>query len=130
MHDLGLLIGRLMLAPMFLTAGWSKLSAVNATASYFSSHGIPYPGAAVYLAILAEIGLPVLIILGLHTRLAAFALMVFTLAATYFGHPFWAQTGAAADANQLMALKNLAIAGGLLILSCTGAGRMALRPGS
>lgn len=130
MHDLGLLIGRLALTPMFLWGGWGKLNAIAGTTSYFTNLRIPMPGVAVYASILAEIGLPLLIILGLHTRLAAVGLLVFTLAATWFGHPFWTMEGAAAATNQILALKNLAIAGGLLILACAGGGRFALRPGT
>ena len=130
MHDLGLLIGRLALAPMFLMGGWSKLNAIAGTTTYFTNLRIPMPGAAVYASIAAEIGLPLLVILGLHTRLAALGLVAFTLAATWFGHPFWTMEGAAASLNQVLALKNLAVAGGLLILACTGGGRFALRPGT
>ncbi len=130
MHDLGLLIGRLALTPMFLWGGWSKLNAIAGTTTYFTNLRIPMPGVAVYVSILAEIALPLLIILGLHTRLAAVGLLLFTLGATWFGHPFWTMEGAAASLNQILALKNIAIAGALLILACVGGGRFALRPGT
>lgn len=130
MHDLGLLVGRLAFAPVFLWAGWGKLNAIAGTTAYFASLRIPMPGAAVYAAILAEIALPLLIALGLYTRRAALALLVFTLAATWFAHAFWTMEGAAMAANRGMALKNLAITGGLLVLACAGGGRFALRPGT
>lgn len=130
MHDFGLLVGRLIMAPLFLIAGWNKLTHIPRTAGHFAGLGIPYPDIATYLAIAVEIGLPVLIVLGLYTRSAAFGLFVFVLAATYFAHPFWAQDGAAAAASQGVALKNLALAGGLLVLSIMGGGRLAMRPGT
>ena len=56
----------------------------------------------------------------------AIALLLFTACTIIFAHPFWTMEGAARAANQVQALKNLAIMGGLLIFAAMGSGRYSI----
>lgn len=85
--------------------------------------GLPVPQAWAALAILFEIGAPLLILIGAGTRFAAVALLLFTFAATLLSHRYWAMAGAARQANEINFWKNIAIMGGLLFLHVSGAGR-------
>lgn len=127
--DAGLLLARVMLSALFLVSGYGKLMAVERTTGYFASLGLPWPGVMTWVAILAELGLPVLLLIGIRARWVALALCLFTLVTAATGHRFWG-FDAATQAPQYTAqltqfLKNLGIAGGFLLLSLVGPGRYA-----
>lgn len=110
------LAGRILLASIFLAAGIGKLGAGYAgTQAYMASQGVP--GALLPLVIALEIGGAALIIAGAWTRLAALALAGFTLAAAALFHANFAE-----PMQQILFLKNVAIAGGFLMLVAFGAG--------
>ena len=117
-----LLVGRILLALVFLMAGISKLKAVAGSAGYLAKLGFPMPEVMVWVAIAVEIGGAILLIVGWKTRYAAWLLALFTLVATFAAHRFW-EFDAAQQANQMNHfLKNLAIVGGLLIVAGVGPG--------
>ncbi|TDH64173.1 DoxX family protein [Dankookia rubra] len=128
--DAGLLLARVMLSALFLVSGYFKLVAVERTAGYFGSLGLPMPNVMVWVAILAELGLPVLLLLGIRARWVALALCLFTLVTAATGHRFWGFDSATQFpqyiANLTQFLKNLGIAGGFLLLGLVGPGRFAL----
>jgi putative oxidoreductase len=120
------LVGRLLLALLFLPAGFGKLTGFAGAAGYIASKGLPLPEVGAAIAIVAELGGSVALILGFGTRWAAAALSLFTLAATVFFHNFWAMPADQAYVNQLMFFKNIAVIGGLLVLMAHGAGAFSL----
>lgn len=116
------LVGRVLLAALFLIAGWGKLTNFAGTVSFVAAVGFPMPEVMTVLAIIFELGGAALLVLGLHARVAAWMLVVFTVIATAAYH------NAFVDATQqLMMLKNIAITGGLLYVAAHGAGRLSLR---
>ncbi|WP_028601601.1 DoxX family protein [Ottowia thiooxydans] len=121
------LIGRLLIAYLFIPAGWGKIGAGFAgTAGYIASKGLPLPEAGAALAIIVELGCGLMVLVGLKTRWAALALALFTLASAIFFHNFWAVPEAQQMVQKLMFNKNIAITGGLLILAAFGAGAFSL----
>ena len=126
-HPALLLVGRILLAAIFLVAGLRKLMAMAATVGYFTKLGLPVPEVLVYVAIIIEIGGALLLISGWKSRLAAWVLMIFVLIATFYAHRFWEISDAAQYGNQLNHfLKNLAIIGGLLFVAACGPGSMSV----
>ena len=117
-----LLLGRVLIAWLFIPAGIGKIVGFAGTAGYIASKGMPMPNVMVVLAILAELGCGLAILVGFQTRLASWGLAFFTVVAACLFHNYWAQSGAQVGVQQLMFTKNLAIAGGLLALSVAGAG--------
>jgi putative oxidoreductase len=114
------LIGRLLLAQIFVVAGASKLGAGYAgTQDYMTSAGIP--GILLPLVIILEFGGGLALIVGLFTRWAALALAIFSLLAAVFFH-----TNFADQMQSIMFMKNLAIAGGLLLLVRHGGGELSI----
>lgn len=120
------LIGRLLLALLFLPAGFGKLTGFAGTVGYIASVGLPLPQVGAVLAIAVEILGGIALIVGFQTRLASLALAVFTLVATYFFHAYWAAPAEQQFVQQLMFFKNIAVVGGLLTLAAWGAGRWSL----
>lgn len=117
------LIGRLLLAYVFIPAGISKLGGGFAgTVGYIASKGLPMPELLAMAAIAVEIGAGILLLIGFKTRWAALALALFTLGAALFFHNYWAVPAEQAMTQTLMFNKNLGIAGGLLALAAFGAG--------
>jgi putative oxidoreductase len=66
------------------------------------------------------------LIVGFQTRLVAFIMALFTIAAGVFFHNYWAMPAEQVYVNQIMFMKNLSIAGGLLMMSAFGAGALSL----
>ncbi|WP_313295962.1 DoxX family protein [Diaphorobacter sp.] len=121
-----LLLGRLLLAWLFVPAGFSKIAGFAGTAAYVASKGMPMPNVMVVLAILAEVGCGLAILVGFRTRWAAWGLALFSVVAAFIFHAYWTMQGADAAGQQIHFNKNLGIAGGLLALSVAGAGAFSL----
>ena len=120
------LIGRLLLAYLFIPAGIGKLTGFAGTVGYTTSKGLPMPEVAAGLAIVVELGVGLMLLVGFQTRWAALVLTLFTLAAGFFFHNYWALPADQAMVQQLMFNKNVAIAGGLLAFAAFGAGAFSL----
>ncbi|HET6565972.1 MAG TPA: DoxX family protein [Xanthomonadales bacterium] len=112
------LVGRVLIALIFVTAGWSKIGGFAATQGYMEAMGVP--GVLLPLVIITELGGGVLIMLGLFTRLSAFALAGFSIISGILFH------SGADQMQQILFMKNLAMAGGFLFLVANGAGRISL----
>ncbi|CAN7528282.1 DoxX family protein [Bosea sp. LjRoot237] len=113
--DAAKLVGRILLALMFVLGGWSKINGYAGTQAYMGSAGVP--GILLPLVIAVELIGGLMIVVGYKTRLAALALFAFTIAASVLFHLNWAQ-----PMQQLLFMKNLAVAGGFLMLFTAGAG--------
>lgn len=122
----GSLVARLAIAAIFVHGGWGKLGALDGTAAYIASHGLPAAQVGALLAALLELGGGLAIALGLGTRWAALALALFLVPVTGFFHNPIGLEAAAAQMQWIQVYKNLAIAGGLLALTAFGPGPLAL----
>ena len=113
------LLGRILIAVLFLISGLGKIGAYAGTQAYMGSMGVP--GVLLPLVILTEVGGAIAILLGWKTRWAAFALAGFCiLTATLFHSHF-------ADKGQMTSfMKDIALAGGFLVLFAHGAGAWSL----
>lgn len=100
-------------------SGLGKIGAYAGTQSYMEAAGVP--GALLPWVIALEVAGAVAVIVGWHTRYAALALAGFSLAEAVLFH------GRLGDPLQkILFLKNLAIAGGFLVLAVHGAGALSL----
>ena len=120
------LLGRILLAVLFVPAGIGKLTGFAGTVGYIGSVGLPLPQLGAALAIVVALGLGLALLAGFKTRFAAAVLALFTLAASFFFHNYWALPADKAMVQQLMFMKNVAITGGLLAFVAFGAGRLSL----
>ncbi len=125
-RDVILLLARILLMILFVLSGWSKLSGFEGTVGYMTSLGAPAPMLAAAVAVIMELLVGILLILGFYTRPLALLFALFVLGTALLGHPFWNMVEPERSANMTQFLKNLAIVGGLLLLALTGAGRFSL----
>lgn len=123
------LIGRILIAVMYIPAGFSKIGGFAGTAGYIGSQGLPLPEVGAALAIVVELVGGLALLVGFKTRWAALILAVFTLVATFIFHNFWAMPADQQMVQQLMFNKNIAIVGGLLLAYAFGPGRYSVDKG-
>lgn len=105
---------RALMAAIFIVAGAGKLSSIEATQRYMEAFDVP--SALLLPTIVFELGAGLLLLVGLGTRYVAFLLAMFTLVSGAIFHMSFAD-----QVQLIMFLKNLAIAGGLLLLTKHGA---------
>jgi len=114
------LVGRLLVASLFMLEGLSKIRGYDLAVAYMERFAVP--SALLPLAILLELGGALLLAIGWQARLAALALAIFSILAAVLFHANFS------DRNQVLHLeKDLAIAGGLLVLFAFGPGKYAIK---
>ncbi len=115
MKDVTVLVGRVLIALIFIGSGWGKIGGYAGTQQYMESMGVA--GALLPLVILIELGGGLALVAGVLTRLAAVGLAVFCVVAALYFHMAWDDR-----IQYIMFMKNITIAGGLLVLAAYGAG--------
>ena len=129
----GPLVGRVLLALLFVTSGYGKLTDFAGTAGYMAATLTALPMSAIYIllvtTIVVELGGGLLIMLGWYARLAATAILLFLVPVTVIFHPFWAADDAQRMMQQIMFMKNLSIMGGMLLIAAFGPGPKCLASG-
>ena len=110
-------LGRLLLASLFIWAGFGKLMNPSGTAQYFASMNIPAPSIAVWVVLIIELVGGILILIGFQTRWAALVLAIFCLITGFAIHLPGGDLP-----NMINFYKNLTMAGGFLYVVSFGAG--------
>jgi putative oxidoreductase len=122
MSDTSLLIGRVLIAAMFLFTVWFG----SPTAGYLTSINYVQPETMSLLARIAEWIIVISLVLGVGTRYGALLGLLFVVIATVTAHRYWGYPQAAQLMQYTFGVKNLAAAGGLILLFVTGPGRFSV----
>ena len=113
------ILGRILLSAIFLINGIGKIFNYEGTIQYMENFDVP--GYLIIPAIIVEILFPILLIIGYYTKFSALVLSLFTLVLAVIFHTDFS------NQMQLMSfLKNIAIAGGFLIIFVYGPGKYSL----
>ncbi len=120
------LVGRILLALMFVLAGAAKIGGFAGTVGYMAANGVPMPNVLAVLSIVLELGGGLALVFGLFTRWAALALGLFTLLVSFIFHRFWAVPADQEMVTNLLFMKNISVAGGMFVLAAFGAGAFSL----
>ena len=113
------IIGRIFLSAIFLINGIGKIFNYEGTIQYMENFDVP--GYLIIPAITVEILFPILLIIGYYTKFSALVLSLFTLTLAVIFHTDFS------NQMQLMSfLKNIAIAGGFLIIFVYGPGKYSI----
>lgn len=116
-----ILVARILLSILFIIAGYGKLTALGGTAGYFGSMGLPVPMVTAAIVTAVELLGGIAVLVGFFTRPAAYILALFCVATAFVGHGDFSVAG-----NDIHFMKNLAIAGGFLVLATFGAGALSV----
>jgi len=133
-------LGRILVPIIFIVSGWGKVLDIKGVVAQLEAKNLPLPPefdtapyigiprleAIAYLIAIVELFGGVMILVGWKARWAALALFIFSGLTIYFFHDFWTMEGAARAENQIEALKNLSIMGGLLMIVGIGSGAVGL----
>jgi putative oxidoreductase len=120
------LVGRILLGLIFILSGFGKIAGFDGTVAYIASSHLPLPSIVAALTIVIELGGGLALVTGFYTRQTALVLAVFTLLTGFIFHNFWAAAEAQRLAQQINFLKNLSIAGGMLVLAAFGPGTLSI----
>lgn len=120
------LIGRILLAVLFLMSGFGKISGFEGLIGSIASKGFPVPQVFAAATIIIEIGAGLMLVFGWKARWAALLLAAFTAIITFFFHNFWSVPEAQKIMQQSQFMKNIAIIGGLLFVMAFGPGRLSI----
>jgi putative oxidoreductase len=116
-------LGRLCLSLIFVASAVGKMADWETPARMIADKGLPAPDAFLSMAIVLEFVGGVLVLLGFNARFGAVALLLFLVPVTLIMHNFWSVQDAAARQEQMINfMKNVSIAGGVLIVLALGPG--------
>ena len=127
LQDKVLLAARLLAAPLFIYSGIGKIMAFEVTAGRLPGGAGGFGTFLAACAIVIELGGSLALILGIYTRCAAIAFMVFTILASVMFHNFWASPPAQVVPQTINFLKNLGLIGLFAMIAAFGPGAYALR---
>ena len=122
-----ILIGRIMLAWVFVGVAYSAMINFAGSLAYFTSQKLYPPELWTWTALLLELLISVSLILGIGTRFAAILMFLFVVIATAIAHRYWEFPAGPQQIGQYNNfLKNISIMGGALVIFVTGPGRFSL----
>ena len=117
------LLGRVLLASIFVYSGCGKITDFQGTAGYIASAGMPMPQVLAVGAIVVEFIGGLALLIGFRARWAALAFVVFLIVITPIFHNFWSVPADEVMSQQINFIKNVAIIGGMLMVMAFGPGR-------
>lgn len=124
--DTAALVGRILLALIFIISGFGKITGYAGTAGYMASQGIPMVDVLLPLTILVELGGGLLIAIGWNARWAAAVTFLFLIPVTLVFHNPAGLAPDEAQQQMIHLLKNVSIMGGMLGLFAFGPGGFSL----
>jgi putative oxidoreductase len=122
----GPVTGRILIAIIFIFAGFGKVTGLEGTAGYIASKGLPAAYLLAVGAAIVELGGGILLAVGFKTRIVAAIIALFTLAAALIFHNFWGAPAAEAQNQMIHFLKNISMIGGLLYVVVYGSGPLSV----
>jgi putative oxidoreductase len=120
------LLGRVLLASIFVYSGFGKITGFQDTVGYIAGAGLPMAQVLAVAAIIVEFIGGLALLIGFRARWAALAFVVFLIIITPIFHNFWSTPEAQAMSQQTNFIKNMAIIGGMLMVVAFGPGRYSI----
>lgn len=121
--DVLALLGRVLLAAVFVYSGLGKLTGFQGAVGYIASAGLPMPQVLAVASIIVEFIGGLALLIGFRARWAALVFVLFIIVITPIFHNFWSGAAAGAMNQQINFTKNIAIIGGMLMVMAFGPGR-------
>lgn len=124
--DLLILIGRILLAWIFVGSAYGAITNLSGSVGYFRSLNVPAPQLFTTMTVALEVLMSTGLILGIGTRYCAVLVFLFVLLATAIAHRYWEYPGPQQIGQYNNFLKNISIMGGAILILVTGGGRFSL----
>ena len=116
------LVGRLLLAQLFIISGAMKIPGFEGTAGYIAAKGLPMPQVLAALTIVLELGGGLMLAAGFKTRWVAIAFFLWLIPTTFIFHKFWGIEAAQVQNQMINFMKNISIMGAMLLVFAFGPG--------
>ena len=116
------LVGRLLLAQLFIISGAMKIPGFEGTAAYIAAKGLPMPQVLAALTIVLELGGGLMLAAGFKTRWVAIAFFLWLIPTTFIFHKFWGIEAAQVQNQMINFMKNISIMGAMLLVFAFGPG--------
>ena len=120
------LVGRLLLAAIFVVAGFNKIPGFDGVAGYIASKGLPMPQVLAALTIALELVGGIMLVVGYKVRWVALAFFLWLIPTTLIFHKFWGIDAAQVQNQMNHFMKNVAIMGGMALVMAFGPGAYSL----
>lgn len=114
--DIAFLIGRIILGGFFAFSGLNHFMQLEGMSGYAASKGLPMPKAGVIVSGLMLVAGGVLLILGIYPLIAVILLVAFLIPTSFMMHDFWAVPAEQKQGEMTNFMKNMALAGALLMI--------------
>jgi len=119
-------VARLLISAIFVQGALGKIFGWSGQAAYMHSHGLRFVGPLLAAALVIEAGGVISLLTGFAARPAAAVMFLYLIAVSVLLHDFWAMPAASAGGAQTQFMKNIGIAGGLLLIAAYGPGRWSI----
>ena len=120
------LIGRILLALIFVNAGFHKIGGFEGTVGAIASKGLPMPQVLAALTVALELLGGIMLIAGYKVRWVAIAFFLWLIPTTFLFHKFWGIDAAQVQNQMNHFMKNVSIMGGMLLLVAFGPGALSV----
>lgn len=121
-----ILIGRILLAWIFVGSAYGAMTNFSGSVGYFRSLHVPAPELFTTMTVALEVLMSAGLILGIGTRYCAVLVFLFVLVATAIAHRYWEYPAGQQIGQYNNFLKNISIMGGAMLIFVTGGGRFSL----
>lgn len=122
LHDVAALVGRILLAVLFIWSGYGKIGGYDGTAGYMTAAGLPMVNVLLPLTILIELGGGLLLVVGYKARWVALLTFLWLIPTTLIFHKYWGIDPKQVMMQQINFFKNVSIMGGMLMVFAFGPG--------
>jgi len=126
LQDYLLVLARVFMSSLFIFSGLEKITDFNGAVGFASFHGVPAVRLLMPVAIAFELGAAAAVMAGWHTRIAAIALILWTLILGVWFHQFWSSPPPMWQVSIDDFFHHFVMAGGFVFLAVCGPGRMSL----
>ena len=122
------LLARIFIAVFFLFEAFDSIRFYESMLEKMDEYGLSWkPDILLITSVILLLGGGIFLLIGYRSPLAAFVLLLYWLPLTFIIHSFWNDPKDFQRIQSMLFMKNIAIAGGLLMIIVNGSGKYSIR---